>query len=262
MEDILKDLAAPNTVDNRLTDTLKPIDNPFNNLPQAKVNYTLEAGDNPYSVSEKFNVSKSYIEDKMQTSLNKQGDRLTEILAGGFPTDIYSLPKFVKQQEAISGSDMHLSTHKPSKNSGFTIGFGYDTKEKSIKDIEKDFKEVGIPTNYARLLKQGKKIKINPKQADKLGAVSWRDNYSKGISIGLPLNDLDTRSRDIAISLLYRGDIVKGGSNYSGKLYEYVMNNDIEGALNYIKTAPIKKDENDKIGVPKSLKDRWEKVKI
>lgn len=84
MEDILKDLVTPNTVDNRLTDTLKPLDEPFNNLQQAKVDYTLEAGDNPYSVSEKFNVPKSYIEDKMQTSGNKQGDRITEILVVGF----------------------------------------------------------------------------------------------------------------------------------------------------------------------------------
>lgn len=261
------DLNTPTVTDNRLTELLRPSDPilDLSKMQQKPIDYVVKPGKVSGNIANNFVVSKDYIEDKMAKSGSEVGNRLTDILTGGYPTDVYNLPTFLKQQEAIEGSNMHLSTHRP-PGSGYTIGYGYDTGDKKVEEIRNDFIEAGIPhkkaSYYAGAIKNGKKVTITQDQADKLGAISWRDNYAKGISIGLPLDKLDKRSRDIAISLLYRGDIVKGGSNYRGKLYQYVMNNNLDGALNYIKNAPVKNGDNDNIGIPSVLKDRWNKVKI
>lgn len=254
----------PTSTDNRLTTLLRP-DKPIydtSNIPQKPVDYTLQSGESAPNIAKKFVVSTDYAEEKLIKSGTQKGDRLTDILAGGYPPDLYNLPTFVKQQEAVEGSDAHLVTHKPSDASGFTIGYGYDTNQRSLTDAQKDFKEAGIDPRFAKLVQSGKRVRISPEQADKLGAVTWRENYTKGINIGLPLDTLDKRSRDIALSLLYRGDVVKNGENYRGKLYTYIKNNNLDGALNYIKNAPVKNGDSDNIGIPKDLKTRWEKIKI
>ncbi|HNQ20010.1 MAG TPA: hypothetical protein PKI46_02995, partial [Bacteroidales bacterium] len=72
-----------------------------------------------------------------------------------------------------------------------------------------------------------------------------------GMAIGIPLNDFNDNDRIKVMSLLYRGDIVKGGRGYRGALYNLSKKKDISKIDKY-----IRKNHN----VPEYLKTRWNKL--
>lgn len=158
------------------------------------------------------------------------------------------MPKTIQEQEGNN-----LSAHRPTRKSGWTIGRGYDLTGRKLNDVIADFKEAGISEGQARAFFNHKHIKINAKQSKALGDIAWREKVATARSIGLPVDKLNREGFLKVMSLVYRGDIVKGDSGYRGKLYDLAKKGDIKAIDRFVL--------NDSVKILKSnvLYNRWKK---
>ena len=158
------------------------------------------------------------------------------------------MPKTIQEQEGNN-----LSAHRPTKRSGWTIGRGYDLTGRKLENVIADFKSAGISEGQARAFFQHKPIKINAKQSKALGDIAWRERVATARRIGLPIDELNREGFLKVMSLVYRGDIVKGGSDYRGKLYNLAKKGDIKAIDRFVL--------NDSVKTLKSnvLYNRWKK---
>lgn len=208
--------------------------------------HTIKQGDTAEGIAKMYNISQAEVEKQFG---NGQIGAKINITPQGYPAKGFVMPDVVKRQEAEGNEEMILKPHKPTKESGVTVGYGYDIKTKSLSTIKSDFELAGIPVDKAIKLHNGKDMELTPREAASLANVSWMNAYRKGTRIGLPLNNMPPKARDKVISLLYRGDIVKGSSSYRGDLYKLAKKGDIK-----------KIDElamSDK--APEVLRNRWSK---
>lgn len=141
------------------------------------------------------------------------------------------MPKTIQDQEGE-----YLTTHRPTKKSGWTIGRGYDSTGRKLQDIINDFAKAGISQQKAIAFFKHKPISINSKQSKALGDIAWQEKVKVAKSIGLPMEELDKEGFLKVMSLVYRGDIVKGGNGYRGRLYNYAKNGNIKAIDRFIKT--------------------------
>ena len=141
------------------------------------------------------------------------------------------MPKTIQDQEGE-----YLTTHRPTKKSGWTIGRGYDSTGRKLQDIINDFAKAGISQQKAIAFFKHKPISINSKQSKALGDIAWQEKVKVAKSIGLPMEELDKEGFLKVMSLVYRGDIVKGGAGYRGRLYNYAKNGNIKAIDRFIKT--------------------------
>ena len=141
------------------------------------------------------------------------------------------MPKTIQDQEGE-----YLTTHRPTKKSGWTIGRGYDSTGRKLQDIINDFAKAGISQQKAIAFFKHKPISINSKQSKALGDIAWQEKVKVAKSIGLPMEELDKDGFLKVMSLVYRGDIVKGGSGYRGRLYNYAKNGNIKAIDRFINT--------------------------
>lgn len=141
------------------------------------------------------------------------------------------MPKTIQDQEGE-----YLTTHRPTKKSGWTIGRGYDSTGRKLQDIINDFAKAGISQQKAIAFFKHKPISINSKQSKALGDIAWQEKVKVAKSIGLPMEELDKEGFLKVMSLVYRGDIVKGGDGYRGRLYNYAKNGNIKAIDRFIKT--------------------------
>lgn len=158
------------------------------------------------------------------------------------------MPKTILEQEGNN-----LSAHRPTRKSGWTIGRGYDLTGRKLNDVISDFKEAGISEGQARAFFNHKPIKINAKQSKALGDIAWREKVDTARRIGLPIDKLNREGFLKVMSLVYRGDIVKGGEDYKGKLYDLAKKGDIKAIDRFVL--------NDSVKTLKSnvLYNRWKK---
>lgn len=158
------------------------------------------------------------------------------------------MPKTIQEQEGNN-----LSAHRPTRKSGWTIGRGYDLTGRKLNDVISDFKEAGISEGQARAFFNHKPIKINAKQSKALGDIAWREKVDTARRIGLPIDKLNREGFLKVMSLVYRGDIVKGGEGYRGKLYDLAKKGDIKAIDRFVL--------NDSVKTLKSnvLYNRWKK---
>lgn len=158
------------------------------------------------------------------------------------------MPKTIQEQEGNN-----LSAHRPTKRSGWTIGRGYDLTGRKLENVIADFKEAGISEGQARAFFKHKPIKINAKQSKALGDIAWREKVDTARRIGLPVDKLNREGFLKVMSLVYRGDIVKGDSGYRGKLYDLAKKGDIKAIDRFVL--------NDSVKTLKSnvLYNRWKK---
>lgn len=141
------------------------------------------------------------------------------------------MPKTIQDQEGE-----YLTTHRPTKKSGWTIGRGYDSTGRKLQDIINDFAKAGISQQKAIAFFKHKPISINSKQSKALGDIAWQEKVKVAKSIGLPMEELDKEGFLKVMSLVYRGDIVKGGDGYRGRLYNYAKNGNIKAIDRFIMT--------------------------
>ena len=158
------------------------------------------------------------------------------------------MPKTILEQEGNN-----LSAHRPTKRSGWTIGRGYDLTGRKLENVIADFKEAGISEGQARAFFNHKPIKINAKQSKALGDIAWREKVDTARRIGLPIDKLNREGFLKVMSLVYRGDIVKGEDSYRGKLYDLAKKGDIKAIDRFVL--------NDSVKILKSnvLYNRWKK---
>ena len=158
------------------------------------------------------------------------------------------MPKTILEQEGNN-----LSAHRPTRKSGWTIGRGYDLTGRKLNDVISDFKEAGLSEGQARAFFNHKPIKINAKQSKALGDIAWREKVDTARRIGLPIDKLNREGFLKVMSLVYRGDIVKGGEGYRGKLYDLAKKGDIKAIDRFVL--------NDSVKTLKSnvLYNRWKK---
>ena len=129
---------------------------------------------------------------------------------------------------------------KPYKNKGedfVTVGVGY-AFNKSRSEIENDFKAAGIPTSKIDGLMKMDGTQLTPKETAALANVSYdRHGVQKLEKIGIDLKSMNPMLAEIGVVQAFRGDIIKGGSGYQGKLYDYLKNNDLDGMTKYVKSS-------------------------
>ena len=222
------------------------LDGMINDMEQTPIVHTIKSGDTAESLASLYNLPLEEVKANMPS--DQIGAKVT-LKPQGYPVQELTMPDVVKRQEAEGFEEAILKPHKPSKNSGLTIGYGYDIKTKDLKKVKRDFKKAGIPEVKALKFYNKKDVSLTKEEALKLADVSWIDAYKKGTRIGIPLNDMPLQTRDKILSLLYRGDIVKGSSKYKGKFYKLAMAGDEEGIdkLATSEEAPIE------------LRNRWKK---
>lgn len=141
------------------------------------------------------------------------------------------MPKTIQDQEGE-----YLTTHRPTKKSGWTIGRGYDSTGRKLQDIINDFTKAGISQQKAIAFFKHKPISINSTQSKALGDIAWQEKVKVAKSIGLPMEELDKEGFLKVMSLVYRGDIVKGDDGYRGRLYNYAKNGNIKAIDRFINT--------------------------
>lgn len=118
-----------------------------------------------------------------------------------------------------------------------TVGVGY-AFNKDRAEIESDFKAAGIPLEKIDGLMKQDGTKLTNKEVASLADVSYdRHGVQKLKGIGIDVDKLNPTLAEIGVSQAFRGDVVKGGEGYRGKLYEYLKNDDLAGMTNYVKSS-------------------------
>ena len=132
-----------------------------------------------------------------------------------------------------------------------TVGVGYNMSGKSRSEIEADFKDANIPVDKIDKLLKRDGTQLTTKEVSDLANVSY-DKYGvkKLANIGIDISKLNPTLAEIGVSQAFRGDIVKDGEGYRGKLYNYLKDNDLAGMVDYIQNN----------NVPKEVKTRLKNV--
>lgn len=127
---------------------------------------------------------------------------------------------------------------KPYKdNNTVSVGVGY-AFNKDRREIESDFKAAGIPISKIDGLMKMDGTQLTLKEVAALADVSYdRHGVQKLEKIGIDLKSMNPMLAEIGVVQAFRGDIVKGGSGYQGKLYDYLKNNDLDGMTKYVKSS-------------------------
>lgn len=130
-----------------------------------------------------------------------------------------------------------LEPYKDTKNN-VTVSTGYNMSGKSRSELMQDFKEAGIDSNKIDGLLKMDGTRLTPVESKALDSVSYAKNgIGKLQKIGIDVDKLHPKLAEIAVSQAYRGDIVKDGSGYRGRLYDYLKNDDLSGMVKDITTS-------------------------
>jgi hypothetical protein len=177
---------------------------------------------------------------------DKATKAISQTTAGSGSNITTKMPESLQKSEGVS-----LTPYKDTKGN-ITVGVGYNMSGKSDEELQRDFKEAGIDTKKITGLKSMDGTALTPSEVSRLTDVSYdRYGVQKAKSIGLDLTKMDPTLAEIAVSQVYRGDIVKDGNGYRGRLYEILKNNDTKGMIDYVKT--------DK-SLPKEVRTRLDNV--
>lgn len=189
----------------------------------------------------------------LQGGSGRQEDRVNELLRnqGILPTATTSqstsavgtskMPQSLVQAEGVRNEP-----YKDSKGI-VTVGIGY-AFNKDRSEIESDFKAAGIPLSKIDGLMKQDGTKLTNQEVAALGDVAYdRYGVQKLNKLGIDINTINPTLAEIGVAQAYRGDIVKGGEGYRGKLYEFLKNDDLAGMTNYVKSNKE---------VPKEVKQR------
>lgn len=150
----------------------------------------------------------------------------------------------------VEAEGVRMKPYKDTKGV-VTVGVGY-AFNKDRSEIESDFKAAGIPTSKIDGLMKMDGTQLTPKEVVALADVSYdRHGVQKLEKIGIDLKSMNPMLAEIGVVQAFRGDIVKGGSGYQGKLYDYLKNNDLDGMTKYVKSSGE---------VPKEVKQRLNTV--
>lgn len=136
----------------------------------------------------------------------------------------------------VEAEGVRMKPYKDTKGV-VTVGVGY-AFNKDRSEIESDFKAAGIPTSKIDGLMKMDGTQLTPKEVAALADVSYdRYGVQKLEKIGIDLKSMNPMLAEIGVVQAFRGDIVKGGSGYQGKLYDYLKNNDLDGMTKYVKSS-------------------------
>jgi hypothetical protein len=150
----------------------------------------------------------------------------------------------------VEAEGVRMKPYKDTKGV-VTVGVGY-AFNKDRSEIESDFKAAGIPTSKIDGLMKMEGTQLTPKETASLADVSYdRHGVQKLEKIGIDLKSMNPMLAEIGVVQAFRGDIIKGGSGYQGKLYDYLKNNDLDGMTKYIMSSGE---------VPKEVKQRLNTV--
>ena len=183
--------------------------------------------------------------DELRGFLQQQGVLPPEAPVSQTTTSVLKdtkVPQSLVQAEGVR--------NKPYKNKGedfITVGVGY-AFNKDRSEIESDFKAAGIPLEKIDGLMKQDGTELTNKEVASLADVSYdRHGVQKLKGIGIDIGKINPTLAEIGVSQAFRGDIVKNGDDYRGKLYEFLKNDDLAGMINYVKTSKE---------VPKEVKQR------
>lgn len=150
----------------------------------------------------------------------------------------------------VEAEGVRMKPYKDTKGV-VTVGVGY-AFNKDRSEIESDFKAAGIPISKIDGLMKMDGTQLTPKETASLADVSYdRHGVQKLEKIGIDLKSMNPMLAEIGVVQAFRGDIIKGGSGYQGKLYDYLKNNDLDGMTKYVKSSGE---------VPKEVKQRLNTV--
>ena len=136
----------------------------------------------------------------------------------------------------VEAEGVRMKPYKDTKGV-VTVGVGY-AFNKDRSEIESDFKAAGIPTSKIDGLMKMDGTQLTPKEVAALADVSYdRHGVQKLEKIGIDLKSMNPMLAEIGVVQAFRGDIIKGGSGYQGKLYDYLKNNDLDGMTKYIRSS-------------------------
>lgn len=136
----------------------------------------------------------------------------------------------------VEAEGVRMKPYKDTKGV-VTVGVGY-AFNKDRSEIESDFKAAGIPTSKIDGLMKMDGTQLTPKEVAALADVSYdRHGVQKLEKIGIDLKSMNPMLAEIGVVQAFRGDIIKGGSGYQGKLYDYLKNNDLDGMTKYVKSS-------------------------
>lgn len=136
----------------------------------------------------------------------------------------------------VEAEGVRMKPYKDTKGV-VTVGVGY-AFNKDRSEIESDFKAAGIPTSKIDGLMKMDGTQLTPKETAALADVSYdRHGVQKLEKIGIDLKSMNPMLAEIGVVQAFRGDIIKGGSGYQGKLYDYLKNNDLDGMTKYIRSS-------------------------
>lgn len=136
----------------------------------------------------------------------------------------------------VEAEGIRMKPYKDTKGV-VTVGVGY-AFNKDRSEIESDFKAAGIPTSKIDGLMKMDGTQLTPKEVAALADVSYdRHGVQKLEKIGIDLKSMNPMLAEIGVVQAFRGDIIKGGSGYQGKLYDYLKNNDLDGMTKYIRSS-------------------------
>ena len=118
-----------------------------------------------------------------------------------------------------------------------TVGVGY-ALNKDRSEIESDFKAAGIPISKIDGLMKMDGTQLTIDETAALADVSYdRHGVQKLEKIGIDLKSINPTLAEIGVVQAFRGDIIKGGSGYQGKLYDYLKNDDLDGMTKYVRSS-------------------------
>ena len=136
----------------------------------------------------------------------------------------------------VESEGVRMKPYKDTKGV-VTVGVGY-AFNKDRSEIESDFKAAGIPISKIDGLMKMDGTQLTTEETASLADVSYdRHGVQKLENIGIDLKAMNPTLAEIGVAQAFRGDIVKGGSGYQGKLYDYLKNNDLDGMIKYVRSS-------------------------
>ena len=150
--------------------------------------------------------------------------------------DITSKDKMPEKIKIMEG--FMAKPYRPTKASGITIGYGYDKLQKSWNQVRGDFNEAEIDEAKARAFYTNKDVTLSKEEATRLADVMWhKEGYQKLARIGLKPGELSEVIQNKIYSLAYRGDIVKNGDGYRGKIYDLIKSREFDKLDSFINSS-------------------------
>lgn len=223
------------------------LDTAASSKPERSV-YTLGAPATVYSPESARAVAQGGMKDRLMQAIG-DGTNTAVTSAVSKPgegnTVASEMPTSLKKMEGTK------ATAYDDGKGNITIGTGYNMSSKSNAEIARDFKASGIDPNDINDIKAGKKS-LTPAQIKGLESVSYAtDGPNKLKKIGIDVESLNPALAEIGVSQAFRGDVVKNGEGYRGRLYEHLKNNDLNGMVKDVTTSS---------DIPKEVKQRLKLV--